>query len=431
MTSKLNVAGAWLRGAFADQTFGRAILQIMSGNAISQVIMLLGLPVITRLYDPEDISLLAVYVAILTIIAVAVCLRLEIAIPIPESDETAANLAVLALLSSVAVTVLVALGVVGVWIADIRYLTGQPLWEYAWLFPFGTLAAGLFTASSYWSARKRRFSLIGRTRAYQGIVGVATQIGAGMLQIIPLGLLLGHLMMTSAGFLNMIRVAEKKDRHLFREVSFKKMRQALVSNIDFPKFSIIEGLATTGAQQITIVLIAMLSVGAEAGFFFLAARVLTAPTSLVTNAVSQVYLQRAPDHLRNGTLRQFTRKVLISIAIIFLPPFAILGFFAVPAFEMVFGSEWTRAGEMAVLLLPMSLFSLFSASIGMVMNVTRRQRQMMRLKIMGFTLRVGSVMVTALFAPELLIEAYAAASFVVFIVYFWIFYAASGSIERA
>ena len=424
-------AGLRIRGAFSEQAFGRAIMLLISGNVISQIIVFFALPVITRIYAPEHLSLLAVYVAILTMISVIACMRLEIAIPIPKSDETAVNLAALALLSALIVTVLVTLVLLAIAIADIQHLTGHPLWQYAWLFPLGTLFSGLFLTAQFWSIRQKRFFLIGRTRVFQAIVGTTTQIAAGMLQIIPFGLLLGHLLMTSAGSLGLFFSANSNDRHIAQLVSREKMRRALLEYKDFPKFSVIEGLATTGAQQITIILIVIFNTGAEAGFFFLAMRAMNAPISLVTNSLSQAYLQKAPGHLRNGTLREFTKKLLFLIAIAFLPLFAIFGFFSVTIFEVVFGSEWTRAGEIAVILLPMFLLSLFSASIGMVMNVTGQQKRMMQLKLMGFLLRVGGLLVAALVAPENLIEAYAASSTIVLLIYFWVFYSASAQYNNS
>lgn len=69
----------------------------------AQALTILALPVLTRLYSPEDFSLLAVYVAILGILTVVACLRFEIAIPLPEQDEEGAHLLVLALGSALAI----------------------------------------------------------------------------------------------------------------------------------------------------------------------------------------------------------------------------------------------------------------------------------------------------------------------------------------
>lgn len=425
MKANTKKLGTLFHVAFSEKAIGRALLLIMSGSILSQVIVFLSLPIITRLYTPEQFGLLAVYVAIFTMISVVACLRFDIAIPIPKSEEAAVNLAALALMSTLAIAILVLLVLLIVWALDIEFITSIEIWGYAWLLPIGTVFAGLFTTAQFWSIRKQRYYQIGRTRVFQAIVGAATQIVAGLLNIIPIGLLLGHLLMTSVGFLALFHIAWKKEGQLSKAVTKEGLFETFSKYRDFPKFSVIEGLATNGAQQIAIILVASYSIGAEAGFFFLAIRALSAPVSLVTNAVSQVYLQRAPEHLRSGTLRQFTQKILVAIAIGFVVPMAIFGYFSVPIFEFVFGPEWVKAGEMAVILVPAYLFSGFSASIGMVMNVTGQQKAMMYLKLIGFALRIGCVAAAVLFFPSMVIEFFAASSFIYYALCTAFFYRAS------
>ena len=79
-------------------SFARSVGVLAGGTAVAQGIGVLALPLITRLYTPEDFSVLAVFSSIVAIVSVAACLRLEIAIPLPETDEDAANLLALALI---------------------------------------------------------------------------------------------------------------------------------------------------------------------------------------------------------------------------------------------------------------------------------------------------------------------------------------------
>ena len=60
---------------------------LVGGTAFAQAIAVLALPLLTRLYTPDDFSVLAVYAALLGIISVVACLRLEIAIPMPNIPE--------------------------------------------------------------------------------------------------------------------------------------------------------------------------------------------------------------------------------------------------------------------------------------------------------------------------------------------------------
>src|SRR5580765_5437984 len=117
--------------------FVRSVGVLVGGTAFAQVFAILVLPLVTRLYTPADFSVLAVYSSVLAVVSVVACLRLEIAIPIPEQDNDAANLLALALCSCTIVTVLSGLAIW--WLpAQIADLLGQPkLRPFLWLLPMG------------------------------------------------------------------------------------------------------------------------------------------------------------------------------------------------------------------------------------------------------------------------------------------------------
>ncbi len=56
------------------------------------MIGILSMPIITRLYTPSDLGVLAVYTALLAIIGIGATLRYEFAYALPEEDRDAANL---------------------------------------------------------------------------------------------------------------------------------------------------------------------------------------------------------------------------------------------------------------------------------------------------------------------------------------------------
>ena len=65
-------------------SFARSVGVLAGGTAVAQGIGVLALPLITRLYTPEDFSVLAVYSSILGIVAGVACLRLDVASQCPR-----------------------------------------------------------------------------------------------------------------------------------------------------------------------------------------------------------------------------------------------------------------------------------------------------------------------------------------------------------
>src|SRR5690554_2501445 len=88
--------------------FATDVLKLVTGTTLAQIIVVLTSPLLTRLYGPEAFGFYALFASITGILGVIACMRYELAIMLPKTDEEAANLLGLSLLS---VTVISALTV--------------------------------------------------------------------------------------------------------------------------------------------------------------------------------------------------------------------------------------------------------------------------------------------------------------------------------
>lgn len=399
-------------------SFLRSSGVLVGGTAVAQALTVLALPVLTRLYSPEEFSILAVYIAILTMISVVACLRLEIAIPLPEEDIEAANLLALALGLTLGSALLVS-GFVFVFGGSAFEALAQPqLQPYGWLLPFGVWLAGSYAAMQYWSTRKKRFSTIARTRMMQVGSGLSVQLALGWAGAV--GLLLGHALMSGAGAVNLARQAWRNDRHTLTLVTWVGMRSAFSRHRRFPLFSTWDGLATNASTQVPLLLIALLALGPEAGFFMLALRVFGAPLQLIGNAVSQVYLSNAAEEWRRGVLEEKTYKIAKNMFLLVSLPVLAMTVIIAPFFDVIFGVEWARAGVLALWLAPMLALRTAVNPISMVMNVVGKQRELMLLKILGLVMRVGAVLLAAL-THGWMVETYAVSSAFIYLLFLFIF----------
>lgn len=415
--------------AIRRNSFVRSAGVLVGGTAAAQALTILALPVLTRLYSPEEFSILAVYIALLTMISVIACLRLEVAIPLPQDDAEAANLLALALGLALGSALLVGVCVFafGGWFFG---ALGQPhLRPYGWLLPFGVWLAGSYAALQFWSTRKKRFSTIARTRMMQAGSGLGAQLGLGWAGAGPVGLLLGHALMAGAGGVNLARQAWRRDRPVLRGISRAGMAQALWQYRRFPQYSTWEALANNAAIQVPMILIAALAIGPEAGFVLLAMRALGTPVTLVGGAVAQVYLSRAPEEMRAGRLPEFTTDVLKGLARVAVAPLVLIAVIAPPVFALVFGEEWRRAGELVMWMMPWFVLKLLSSPVSMVMHVRMMQRAMLGLNVFGFVLRLSMFLGANQFFSGYEAEAYALSGGIFYGIAFLIFSRAAGVFE--
>lgn len=387
-------------------SFFQSVGVLVGGTAFAQALSVLALPLLTRLYTPADFSVLAVYASILSIISVAACLRLEIAIPLPKRDAEAANLLALALCFGSAVSILVLLGVL-LFPKQIIELVDQPaLLPYLWLLPLGVWLTSSYSAIQFWATRKKKFGIIAKTRMTQAIGGIGAQLGLGWAGLTPLGLLVGQMINSGAGFFGLARAALREDRVLFRSISWLRMRTTLRRHDQFPKYSTLDALSNNVGIQLPLIIIASMAAGPEAGFLMLAMRVMQAPMGMIGGATAQVYLSQAPEELRKGNLPAFTSQTISRLVKIGAGPLIFASLVAPNAFTIIFGEEWRRAGELASWLTPWLLMQLISSPVSMVMHICNKQRAMLLLTTGGLAIRCGSVIGAALCLPSYISEIY-------------------------
>lgn len=401
-------AKALIDRALPRASFARSVGVLAGGTAFAQAIAVLALPLLTRLYTPEDFSVLAVYAALLGIISVVACLRLEIAIPMPKDDGPAINLLLLGLVFSTAVAALTSLALL-LFAGPIAALLKQPgLRPYFWMLPLGVWLAGVCTAIQFWFTRKKRFSVIAQTRMAQAIGGAGVQVGFGLLgKFGPFGLLLGQMMAAGIGVFKLGRLAWHDIRGAEPAQGRESLWRTLVNYSRFPKYSAFEAFITAATTQVPIAIIGAAAIGPEAGFLLLAMRAAGVPMGLIGGAIAQVYLSRASDEWREGRLPEFTTQIIARLIALGVGPLVAIGIVAPSVIPLIFGSEWARTGVMISWIMPWFVMQFLASPLAMSLQVTDNQRLALVNQLAGLVIRVGLTALAAKYLVEHLVEVYA------------------------
>ena len=88
--------------------FTKNVGKLFAGNGISMAINLLALPVLSRLYTPEEFGSVALYVALAQLIAVFISGRYDYALMLPRKNGEALKVALSGLILSFYLSILVA-----------------------------------------------------------------------------------------------------------------------------------------------------------------------------------------------------------------------------------------------------------------------------------------------------------------------------------
>lgn len=379
--------------------------------------MLCFLPVLTRLYTPEEFSVLAIFSSLLGIIGAIACLRFEVAIPIAQEDSEAAHLLVLAMLSVGVVSALVAMLVflAGDWIVEL--VRHPELAGSLWLLPFGTLLYGAYAAFQYRVTRSKEFKAISRTRIFQALATIGIQAGSGVAGAGALGLVLGHIASGGAGALTLGRTSIAHDLVNLRRVTSSSLIAVAAKFRAYPMYSATEALANSAALLLPLLLIASALPGEEVGQLSLAVKVLSAPMVLLGAATAQVFLSSAGAEHGDARLGEFVRETVCRMARFAVGPLVFVAVVAPDLFPLAFGPEWSRAGILTAWLVPGVFLQLLASPVSMSLHVIKAHRAALVLQISGAVLRIGGVFLATLYLAGLASEVFALTALVFYAVY--------------
>lgn len=409
----------------------KSLSVLVGGASFAQAITVISLPAITRIYTPDDLGLLAVFSSIVGVVAVAACLRFDVAVAIPENDAEAINLLGLAL-STAFIVSMVSGAVIYSNPSFITSLIGQPKLEPFYpLIPLGIFLAASFSALQYWNTRKKKYSSIALAQIAQASMGGATQIGFGFFSNSLTGLFLGQIISNGSGVLILLNNFVVKGKALIKRISIREMKSTFRKYDSYPKFSTLDALANNAAAQIPIIIIASVTLGSEVGFLILAIKSMQIPMAFIGSAVSQYYLSNAPNHYRNGSLNNFTEKVILGLFHTGVGPLLFIGILAPVTFDLLFGVGWERAGELVLWMTPWFILQYIASPISMIVYVKNAQKLMLGLTVLGFFIRLAAIELSFLFYPYNVSEFYAVAGGVFYLLCFVVFMSLSGINRRS
>lgn len=402
--------------------FVKRVSVLVGGTAIGQLIAILTLPVLTRLYDPDAFSVLAVYVSALSILTVISGMCFEYAIPLPKSDRIAAALFLLASTSVLVLTLLVSLVII--LLPDIfNTLTKNKISHLLWFIPIGVFSVGIYNTLQYWSTRHKKFKLIAKTRVTQSLAGTCVKLGSGyFLNGLTAGLIFGQLIAQGSGVLRLSLSLLKNDWQTLKKIKFKYLKLALIRYDQFPKFTTLEVFANTAGIQIPVLLIAYYAAGPEAGYLMIAMQLLSAPMSMISGAISQVYLAEGADKFHKGSLQEFTKKTILNLVKISFVPLFILALLAPFLIPLLLGFEWSRTGALISWMTPWFFMQFITSPVSTVMYITKNQKLAFALQFVGLIIRVGAVFFAALFATSYIGEYYAVSGFIFYSIYLMVIF---------
>ncbi|MEW8340775.1 MAG: oligosaccharide flippase family protein [Candidatus Thiodiazotropha taylori] len=370
----------------------KGIIVLAGGTAGAQLIIFVTLPVITRLYVPEQFGILSVYSSFLSILLINASLRYEHAIPLVQTEKEALQLLILSVIIIIAIFVFLLLfgqsGLLAHLPSDL-----QSIKDYWYFIPIGFLIAGLYQVFVEFGVRKKAYTAIMKTKFSQAISQVVIQITLGVLTGATYGLLIGHLVGLSAGIVNLlIMVIKEKNERI--KISYNTLKNTSLEHKNYPKYLVLAGFFNVGARYLPSILLATLYGPAAAGYYFLAERVLNAPLLLVSDSIGKVVYGECAEITRlNRSVKSFVQKTIFKLIIVGALIAIFFYFLGELLFFIVFGEQWIVSGELAKILCLLFLFRFVTSPIAKLLNLFEKQRLNMLFQVALFSISVISLLI--------------------------------------
>lgn len=333
----------WKKQVFSNQ-FIRSLSVLMAGTAFANVIIVATIPILTRLYTPEEFGELSVFLSILYTVQILASLRYETAIPLPKKNDDAFHLLVL---SSVIVVFMSIFTFVVITFFPLAQFFRMPgLSQYIWLLAFSLLGMGFFQVLNLWTIRTEEYPAMSKAKVMMNGGQVSSQILFGFFHLGLIGLLIGEVLGRFAGTVTYLKTIRKAEFHLVT-FSMKKVISVMRRYKYFPIISSWSSILGSLGNQLPVFFLAAAFDAKTVGLFFLAQKVLTIPEGLLGFSASQVYLSQSAQQSRMSyeKFTIFFWDIVKKMVFMGAATIGLVVLIAPPLVHVVFGAGWEESGR--------------------------------------------------------------------------------------
>jgi O-antigen/teichoic acid export membrane protein len=408
----------------ASNTIFRNMTVLAGGVGIARIIGLLSTPVITRIYLPEHMGVLAVFASLAAMLLPFGTLRFSMAIPLPKNEKLATNLAVLCVIILFAVTLFTTI-TFSIFAPNIlKVLSMNALVPFWFLLPLALAVVGLYEILSSWAIRTKAFTQLAKTKVWQSIIGPVVKISFGILGLKPLGLLIGHILTQGGGVVSLFRNFYKSFKSTWKYISLNRMVFLFNYYASFPKYRLPSQFLMVLSQKALLLFCSWQFDAYMTGQVGLAVMVLALPISLVGQTTGQAYYSEIAKIGRKHPeeIYKITKNITKKLFLVSILPYLVLQFFGPILFELVFGPNWRDAGVFGSILAVYLLATFSTVPIMNVLNIFNQQKTYLVLNIIRFALilaifsllfHFGSSIHTCIVVFSLSLSVYFVATFLV------------------
>ncbi|WP_417334505.1 lipopolysaccharide biosynthesis protein [Halarcobacter sp.] len=342
--------------------FSKNVLTLMTGTTIAQAIPIAISPILTRIYTPEDFGVFALYLSLVSILAVVVTGKYELAIMLPKKDNDAFHITVLSFILTLSISFLIFLIILFYHDFFLSLFENKNISIWLYFIPLSTFLIGTYNSLNYWVNRKKYYKDIAVNKIVQTSSTGVTNIAIGYWNILSMGgMIFGQIIGQVIGLVSFLKkfIIDVK----YYRLSHLKLIAFVKKYKSFPFNSIPSSLVNAVYNNGKFLILGIVFTSGIVGQLYLAFRVLMMPVSIISNSIANILFQKTSvwKYTKTNKLQMWKslKKVLFVLMTIATFPSIIIYLYSESLFVFIFGDEWNLAGSFASLL-SIALFFQFS-----------------------------------------------------------------------
>ena len=340
-----------------------------AGNSLAQLVGILGIPLLSRIYSPADFGVQTLFVQVSVFAAGIITLRYEYFIQLPKDDIEANALSHLVITLGILTTIIMT-PFAWIWRNQFASLIGN-IELAAWIVwvPITSLLISIAILLQHQIQRLKDY----RTSGFSELVGKTSYIGSGLFGILftkePIGLIaapafsaLGKILWITK--LSKVRYFNKNTTNTFNwnYFSVKDIVNIALQYRSLSNAMVVSHIFSTLTGLIPIIAFAHLYGTNILGQYALVMSTVYLPSGLIGSAIGQVYYQcAASDWAAKRSIAKHWSRTASKLIMIGAPIFITIAVLSPYAYPFLFGEAWRLAGEIAPIISIAAFFSFISS----------------------------------------------------------------------
>jgi len=348
--------------------------RLFSGNITASVIMFITMPVISRIYSPADFGQASYFISIASVVAAVSSLRYDASIVIAENQKMAMIMAINSMLICLGISLFSWALTAFLQIHNSRFLA--PIAHILYLLPIIIFLSGAIQIIHSLLSRDKRFGSIAvfnisKTIVQQGYRVLAAFIGKASGFSLIIALAIGQ---TASLIFFLNRFKKLFYKSISDRITARDLLLGLKRYRAFPFFSSYSYLFNLLGMQLPVLFIGYFFDAKEAGFYAMAAMLLSIPKPL-TGTLNQVLYQRAAESQNHADLHDFIWEVYQRLLLFSGIPFFLIIFYGRPLYGIIFGPQWEQSGFYSQIVAPLFWIVFCTSPLGSLYNIKERQKE--------------------------------------------------------